>query len=279
MTNHLPLRQRAAVVAAVLLIFAILAGCAPLENMRGPAVPQEVSDGAALLQKGDAAGAAAKFDAAIKKQSSDVTVYAQIGILCRQFRRWDMEERYAALALQATGKADLHDRAQFYTMLGEARMMQNNMAGAITAYKAVYDLLPDEPLTMNNLGYAYAEAGTNLDEALTLTRKAVETAREQGKDDKEVGTFMDSLGWVQFKKGSYSDAAATLSRAVELAPGEAEIHYHVAMACVKTQRIPEAMVHLERALKMNPQLDAARKELDALRTPPPSSPGSAPAPQ
>ena len=46
----------------------------------------------------------------------------------------------------------------------------------------------------NDLGYLYAEQGKNLEKAETMIRKAV-------ADEPENSAYLDSLGWVLFKRG------------------------------------------------------------------------------
>src|SRR5258708_25095791 len=63
----------------------------------------------------------------------------------------------------------------------------------------------------------------NRDEAEKLVRKALEKDREKKKSDPEAtpdelkdnGAYLDSLGWVLFKKKDYKEAKKVLQQAVE----------------------------------------------------------------
>ena len=58
---------------------------------------------------------------------------------------------------------------------------------------------PDDPGPNNDLGYLYAEQGKNLDKAETMIRKALQ-------EEPESFSYLDSLGWVLFKRGKLKEA-------------------------------------------------------------------------
>ncbi len=81
---------------------------------------------------------------------------------------------------------------------------------------------PNDPGYNNDLGYIWADHGMNLEEAEKLIRKALDLDRKQRKaakvppaDDHENGAYLDSLGWVLFKKKQYKEAKDVLLKAVE----------------------------------------------------------------
>ena len=61
--------------------------------------------------------------------------------------------------------------------------------------------------TLNSLGYTYAESGIKLDEAEAMVKKAVEKEPENG-------AYLDSLGWIYFKKKQYALADEYLNKAL-----------------------------------------------------------------
>jgi tetratricopeptide (TPR) repeat protein len=67
---------------------------------------------------------------------------------------------------------------------------------------------PDDPGCNNDLGYLYAEQGKNLEKAESMIRKALlEKADEKA--------YLDSLGWVLFKRGKVQEALEPLEKAAE----------------------------------------------------------------
>ena len=60
----------------------------------------------------------------------------------------------------------------------------------------------------NDLGYLYADQGKNLEKAEAMIRKAVE-------EEPENGSYLDSLGWVLFKRGKAKEALDPLEKAAK----------------------------------------------------------------
>jgi tetratricopeptide (TPR) repeat protein len=68
---------------------------------------------------------------------------------------------------------------------------------------------PGDAAAANYLGYMWADRGENLDRALDLINRAVEA-------DPENVAYLDSLGWVHFRRGDLDEAERWLRRAIEL---------------------------------------------------------------
>src|SRR4029077_15354508 len=64
----------------------------------------------------------------------------------------------------------------------------------------------------------------------------------------DTAAYLDSLGWVFFKKGDTSKAIDMLERATEVAPGEPTIEEHLGDAYAKSARTKEAAARYKRAL-------------------------------
>jgi tetratricopeptide (TPR) repeat protein len=91
---------------------------------------------------------------------------------------------------------------------------------ARAALQQALAIAPDQPLLLNFLGYAQLERGENVDAAEAMIRKASELAPDDA-------SITDSLGWAQFKRGKLTDAIATLQRAAEKDPAQADIQEHL----------------------------------------------------
>src|SRR3974377_454951 len=101
---------------------------------------------------------------------------------------------------------------------------------------------------LNCLGSAYAEEGTNLDEAERLVLKALAARPESGQ-------IIDSLGWVYYKKGQYDKEGVELERAHRLLPTDATIAEHLGDVYFKQNRFKDALRVYRKALTLeNPDL-------------------------
>jgi tetratricopeptide (TPR) repeat protein len=88
---------------------------------------------------------------------------------------------------------------------------------------------PNNATANNDLGYLWAEQGKNLAEAEALIRKALELDRRNRKsplgpqseeDDRDNAAYIDSLGWVLFRRGQVEEAREQLEKAVALPDGD-----------------------------------------------------------
>ncbi len=95
----------------------------------------------------------------------------------------------------------------------------------------------DNPTYSNDLGYIWADHDMNLDEAERLIRKAIEVDRKERRagnpdlkplQDKDNPAYLDSLGWVLYKKKKYKEAKRYLEEAVQEEEGKhLEIYDHL----------------------------------------------------
>jgi tetratricopeptide (TPR) repeat protein len=88
---------------------------------------------------------------------------------------------------------------------------------------------PGNPTYNNDLGYIWADHDMHLDEAEKLIRKAIEQDKKQQREanpslkPEEVkgnAAYLDSLGWVLFKKKKYKEARPYLEEAVKGEDGQ-----------------------------------------------------------
>jgi tetratricopeptide (TPR) repeat protein len=96
---------------------------------------------------------------------------------------------------------------------------------------------PNDPAYNNDLGYIWADHDMNLDEAERMIRKALQEDRkqrrkadpeQQAEESRDNAAYLDSLGWVLFKKKKYEEAKPVLLQAVKDKDGQhVEIFDHL----------------------------------------------------
>jgi tetratricopeptide (TPR) repeat protein len=124
--------------------------------------------------------------------------------------------------------------------------------------KKALALFPDQPLVLNYLGYSWVDQGVNLDEGMSMIRRAV----EQRPDD---GYIVDSLGWANFRIGNYEEAVKDLDRAVELKPDDSTINDHLGDAYWRVGRVLEAHFQWSHAKDLNPDPEELPKIEEKLK--------------
>ncbi len=127
-----------------------------------------------------------KFDEAIERMEKLIADFPQ-----PQFRR-----------IIRSAQSSL---SNIYVMKGEIRKGEEFL-------EAVYRDDPEDVSVNNDLGYLYADQGKNLEQAETMIRKALASEPENG-------AYLDSLGWVLFKRDKSEVALPYLEKAVKNSPG------------------------------------------------------------
>jgi tetratricopeptide (TPR) repeat protein len=134
--------------------------------------------------------------------------------------------------------------------------------------ETLLQLDPDEPGVNNDLGYLYADQGKNLEKAESMIRKAVQ-------EEPDTAAYLDSLGWVLFKRGKIKDAVDPLEKAVQnlSSGGDSTIYEHLGDVYFQLQEIAKAKDAWEKAEKAavkaiptDKRLPEIRKKLETLKT-------------
>ncbi|MGB8832322.1 MAG: tetratricopeptide repeat protein [Candidatus Sulfotelmatobacter sp.] len=214
--------------------------------------------GTALFQKKDFAGADSAFRKAIELDANNSDALLKLGQV--QVAQGSVDK---ALALyQQSIKDHPHDIA-FYILAGEMFESQKNWEQAKTMYQKALEIQPDNPRASNNLAYLLLQQGGNVDMALAMAQ----TARRGMPDSSNAA---DTLGWAYFQKGVYQSAIDMFQESLRLSErrgggDDPTVHYHLGLAYQKVNQLGEARQQLERALKINPNDNDARKALAELR--------------
>jgi tetratricopeptide (TPR) repeat protein len=112
------------------------------------------------------------------------------------------------------------ESAKVYAALGFVYYSEKQIAKSITMLERALKLESGNANALNSLGYVLAESGTDLDRALECCRKAVAAAPANP-------AYLDSLGWVYYRRGNKVEAKRYLRMAFQAAPGNEEIARHL----------------------------------------------------
>ncbi len=143
--------------------------------------------------------------------------------------------------------------AQMRFHLGSAEDRLGNFSAAVEQFKAILEIDPNNTPAMNYLGYSWAERGENLEEAERLLRKVVAA-------EPESGAYLDSLGWVRFKRGDPCEAQAYLQKAIQYA-SDAVIFDHLGDAYMGCQHREAALQAWSKAITMDPKNQVVQNKL------------------
>ena len=121
-------------------------------------------------------------------------------------------------------------------------------------FKKALELQADQPSVLNYLGYSWIDQNMNLEEGMTMLKRAV----QQSPND---GYIIDSVGWAYYRMRQYDEAVSWLLRAVAKKPSDPVINDHLGDAYWKVGRKLEAYFQWRQAkdLKPEPEDQAAHR--------------------
>jgi Flp pilus assembly protein TadD len=122
-------------------------------------------------------------------------------------------------------------------------------------YEETVRLEPNDPMLSNNLAYFYAEHRKNLVQAEKLARYAV--GMRPGEPSIE-----DTMGWVLFQLGRFSEAEGHLRRSVEGTPDNPDLRYHLAAVYAAQGKNEQAKIELHKCLKLSPNYPVSQLTLN-----------------
>lgn len=173
-------------------------------------------------------------------------------------------------ALQAGGKdkealargqawlAKQPDDARVSVMVAELNLAAKDYKGAIVLLENAQKRVPENPLVLNNLAWAYQQV---------KDPRALATAEKAYKLASDSPGVMDTLGWVLVQQGDTARGLPLLQKASSQAPNSPEIRFHLAQALNKSGDKAGARRELDKLLASSAgfaQADEARALLKSL---------------
>ena len=138
--------------------------------------------------------------------------------------------------------ADLHFN------LGTAYDKLSRFDDVERAMETALSLDPHHTDALNYLGYSYAERGIKIDQALSMTKRAVALKPENGY-------YVDSLGWAFYKSGMLAEALTEIKKAVALVGDDPVIYEHLGEVYLKQQKVSDAREAWLHSLEIDPSND------------------------
>lgn len=163
-----------------------------------------------------------------------------------------------ALALYDRAAAADPDNADYAYRAARISLRLGRTEDAIARLRKVVSLSPGHVAATNDLAWWLAESGRELDLALDLAKRAIQLDRR--------AETLDTLGWVQFKRGDVDAAITSFEAALQAQPDSPSVRYRLALAQHQKGDSKAARENLSRALEIDsfPEMQAARAELARL---------------
>ena len=207
---------------------------AGLRTARAHNALDRVDEAVAVLEALDAAG------------TGETPALLLLGDILRGRERWD-EARgaYDRAIARLDGGAERHHWPLFFGR-GVVFERTDRWSEAERDFLKALELVPDQALVLNYLGYSWIDQGENLDRAERMVAKAVSLRPQDG-------FIADSLGWAYYRTGRFGKAVGELERAIALEPLDPVINEHLGDAYWRVGRRVEARIQWRRALGLDPE--------------------------
>ena len=127
---------------------------------------------------------------------------------------------------------------------------------SVRSFETLLKDRPDDASLLNALGYSLADRNQKLPRAETLIRKALEASPDNP-------AFLDSLGWVRFRRGDNAGALPYMERAYRIFP-DSEIASHWGEVLWVSGRQAEARALWARSLARAPDSKPLRATIERL---------------
>ena len=199
--------------------------------------------------------ALSEYEFALKCASSlnpkDIEIYRGLGALyLKQNKLKEAESTFRAISSLTPSDPKAH----FYLGAVYEEMKKPDLCEA--ELKKALQLNPDYHEALNFLGYEYVEWGRDLNEAQKLIDKAISL-------DPDNGAYIDSLGWLNYKKGKIKEASKLLEKATSLME-DPVIYGHLGDVYFKLKEFDKAKLNWQKSLKLDEKQEKVKEKLDSL---------------
>jgi len=191
----------------------------------------DILEGDFASQKGELEKAVSIYRRVLSKNPDNRVVMLRL-----YFARKRISDKDAKGDLENWLKNHQDDR-QIAMVLASEYMAAVNYKRAAKLYEDVLSKEKDNVVALNNLAWIYDQQGD---------ARALETAKMAYEAKQSDGAIVDTYGWMLVNKGRVDEGVRLLSRASDLAPDNAEIRYHLAVALIKNGMTERAKILLKK---------------------------------
>ncbi len=235
-------------------LVAYLAGKTPSLEAMAPQVREMVEVGERLLAQGDEHQSLAMYRRALAKEPDHPALLITYALACLQLDRNDeivavtqrVIDQNPGEMLRTTAYATL-----IASLRGQGKYREGNVVGRRLLDEGSSDFT--KAIAYYEMAYNLAEMDEDLDEALSLAKRALEHSPDELKQFP-----LAALGWVHYKREEYDQAVEYLSRSAELGDN-ATTMMHLGMALLASGRKDRAR-NVFSSLR---QLDGSSRGLEA----------------
>lgn len=137
-------------------------------------------------------------------------------------------------------------RSVIYSTLGDVKHELDKWDDSVDAFQNALRLDRNNHNALNNYAYYLSLRSENLDEALEMSKRAVDM-------DPQNAAYLDTLGWIYFKKGDFNNALEYIQQAVDTGDASAEVYEHLGDVYEALGDDAKAREWWEKAFELDPE--------------------------
>ena len=191
----------------------------------------------------------------LEKYQDDAAAHQSLGtlLLSRKQTAAAIEHLRASLRL-------LPGQPQALNNLGAALKLEGRMSEATDQFQQALKIQPDYPNARFNLAIAQAAQGRKKEAAANFRQMLQAVPQDREAREQLTGILVD-LGGAAMAEGRLAAAAEAYRELVALAPDNADLRNNLGIILVRTGHLGAAIAEFRAALRINPQHEAASRNL------------------
>lgn len=123
-----------------------------------------------------------------------------------------------------------------------------------SSYERALRIDPTFPLVLNNYAYSLSERGLQLERAERMSKASLAA-------DSLNSSYLDTYGWILYKKGRYAEALPYIQKAVDLGDASPVVLEHLGDTYAKLNRMDEAKKYWSMALEKDQNNNVLKEKL------------------
>jgi tetratricopeptide (TPR) repeat protein len=144
----------------------------------------------------------------------------------------------------------------FYLQYGAACERAGLFSKAEELFTACINEYPKSHKVLNYLAYMWAEKGMKLDEALSYVNRALDVEPKNG-------AYLDTRGWIYYRKGDYPKALKHIQEANTLMPRDPTVNEHLGDAWSAIGDRDQAVLHWQKSYQIDSHNRQVADKLEA----------------
>jgi tetratricopeptide (TPR) repeat protein len=213
----------------------------------------------AFLQLGtDSAKALATLQEGLRVLPAEPGIRTYLGLVYSHMGRFADAIQQFREAEQLIIKSDGKDQNMpplFYFWYGSACEQAGQLEEGERKLERCLELHPETHEALNYLAYMWADRGVKLDKAFEYVNKALALVPNDG-------AYIDTLAWIEYRRGDYPNALQHLRKACDLLPNDPTISDHMGDVLHAFKKDSQAVDYWKRSFRLDP---SSNKVADKLR--------------